>query len=212
MAALLYCVVEAEAPEIALPAGLAGAVVRATDFDGLRAFHSEVDVAELSAAGQQRALEFHRVVAAVFAEVATISFRFPTVFATEQEMTEHLQPKAAVMAAFLRQRRDEVEMEIRIAGAPLAAAGEAPSGAEYLRRRAEHGRDLERAADAIRCCAALRDWRQRAAGDGLRCYALLLRGDVANWRAAVADAHLPAGVRAVVSGPWPANEFLELGA
>ena len=207
MATLLYCVVELQAPRVEMPAGVGGAGVQATEFDGLRALHSEAESAALSATIRERAGEFHRVVAAIFAEVATISFRFPTLFASGQEMTEHLQPKAAAMAAFLRQRRDQVEMEIRIAP---PSVHESQSGAEYLRRRAEQARELERAGEAIRARAAVLDWKQYALAGGLRCYALLRRSDVRSWRTAVAEANLPAGVRAVVSGPWPANEFLDL--
>lgn len=209
MALLVYCVLETAG--MPLPAGVAGAPVEVAQVGALQVLLSEIDPAVLAADAHRHALQFHAVIAAAFAESAVVALRFPTMFASRQEMAAEIAPKAAAFGKFLHHNRDAVQMEIRLSGSAEAAT-EAASGTAYLLQRQQLSRQLESAAAACRAAVAahIRDWRQRPGKDGPRCYALLARDAVDAYRATMSTIALPAGVRAVVSGPWPANEFLEL--
>lgn len=208
---LVYCVLEAAG--MPLPAGVAGAPVELAQVDVLQLLFSEIDPAALAGDPRQHALQFHAVLAAAFAERAIVSFRFPTVFASREEMAAELGPKAGAVSKFLRDNRDAVQMEIRLI--PSGETGVEPSsGTAYLQQRQRLSQQLEQAAAACRAALAaqVRDWRQRPGKDGPRCFALVARDAVGAYRATMTTVALPAGVRAVVSGPWPANEFLEAPA
>lgn len=208
MARLVYCALEPAAVE--LPAGIAGAKIEVAQVGALQVLYSEADPARLAGGhAREHALHFHAVLSAVFAGHAILSFRFPTCFATEQEMIAEIGPKAAAMAGFLRANSDAVQMEVRLSVDEPASG--AASGTAYLQQRRHATQQLESAADACRKVLGdrLREWRQRAGSQGLRCYALLARDAVPAYREAMSALALPAGVRALVSGPWPANEFLE---
>lgn len=208
MPVLLYCVSQ-HPPSATLPAGVAGAAVEHHAVEGLQGYFSEVDAGTLSAEARERALEFHRVVKEIFARQAVISFRFPTAFASAEELAQELRPQAPAIAQFLAQHADDVQMDVRVA---VAAPGEAQSGAEYLRARQQSAKQLQAAADAVRAAVAriVSQWCSRAQVGGVRLCAMMRRADVAEFRAAAASANMPDGVTAVVSGPWPANAFLEL--
>lgn len=209
MAVLVYCAME-EAGML-LPAGVAGAKVDVAQVDTLQVLFSEIDPAVLAGNTREHALQFHAVIAAAFAARAVVSFRFPTVFAAREDMAAELLPKAAALGKFLRDNRAAVQMEIRLT-ASAETSIEPLSGTAYLQQRQKLSQQFESAAAACRAALAahIRDWRQRPGQDGLRCYALLAREAVEAYRETMSTIALPPGVRAAVSGPWPANEFLEM--
>jgi hypothetical protein len=108
----------------------------------------------------------------------------------------------------LARLKDAVQMELRISGTSEVAT--APTGTEYLRSKQEQSRTLQ--ADSEKARTALGDlvleWKERPADKGVRCYALVRRSDVANFRQKLASAQLGASSAIFSSGPWPATEFL----
>ena len=105
-------------------------------------------------------------------------------------------------------------MEIRIEyrdleqGSGEADAGEV-SGTKYLRARQKRLTMLESAAGILKSHAAdfIQDWRQRSSSDHLRCFALVSREAVADFRHRMASAEISSDLTARISGPWPAMEF-----
>ena len=197
-------------PAVRFPTpGIAGAPVESLRTGGLIALYSELEPAKLTSPAREYALQFHRVVQQAFQATAVVSFRFPTWFASRDALQAALAAKASVLEEFLSTHADVVQMEISLSMERPAAPA---SGTEYLQSRRQAGEVLESAAAA--CRAALggheRSWRQRASDRDLRCFALLARADVEAYRNAMQAAVLPGGVRALVSGPWPPNEFLEM--
>lgn len=89
-----------------------------------------------------------------------------------------------------------------------ADAGEV-SGTKYLRARQKRLSMLEAAAGVLKSKAAdfIQGWRQRSSSDRLRCFALVRREVVADFRHRMASAEIPSDLTARISGPWPAMEF-----
>lgn len=209
MTLLLYCICEAQA-EVAPPgAGVRGVAVQQIAAEGLRCFYSEPGDLGGDAAGVRKdAVDFHRVTHSVFQKAAIIPFRFPTLMKDMAEIAAFLASHAGEYAEALKRLRDAVQMEIRISLAEAAAA-ETVSGAEYLRCRADIATKLEQAAASCKAAAAYaREWRQRTSRDSVHCFALLRRGEVYNFEQAFRGLRLDAALKAIVSGPWPATEFL----
>lgn len=211
MPILLYCALEpASLPPLH---GVGNAPLAMAQVGALQVLYSEVDPGRLSSAVREAAMEFHRVISSVFQSRAVLSFRFPTLFASPEEMIAELAGKGPAMAQFLRENSDFVQMELRLSS-DAPAAGGAASGTEYLQRRRDSSQQLEAAASSCQSAAAgyLRAWRRRSTPAGLHCYALVARAQVGAYREAMSSVRLPPGVRALLSGPWPANDFLEPSA
>src|SRR5438093_1243812 len=56
----------------------------------------------------------------------------------------------------------------------------------------------------------VREWRQREAPSGLRCYALLMREHLEPFLTSMKEVRVSPGQTARVTGPWPATEFLKV--
>ena len=52
------------------------------------------------------------------------------------------------------------------------------------------------------------DWKERPTDQGLRCYALIKRQQVSDFQQRMQATKLASPKPAIVSGPWPATEFL----
>jgi hypothetical protein len=223
---LPYCVAETDAPglaKLALPAGFRGAAVRTVEHAGLRCFVSEVGEPP-EKFSREDALAFHRVVRAVFNQAAVIPFRFPTFIPNEDELDAFLDPHAAEYREELQRLREFVQMEIHInlpapAGGAKGAkpAGEPGAGAEYLHERAEERAAMTKTIEAAQVAIGdkAHGWHVRETGHGWRVVALVARSDVEEFRARAAKIDAKAGSKAespykiVVSGPWPAVEFMD---
>ena len=201
---LAYCVAHDSA---SLPAtGVRGAPIQTMNVDILHCVYSPlIPPQEFT---REDALSFHSVLKPIFELQAIIPFRFPTILQNETELQEHLCAKHNLYSGELDRLKDAVQMEVRIAGKPEAAS--APTGTEYLRSKQLHSRALQ--ADVEKARAALGDlvqeWKEQPAESGLRCYALVSRAAAAGFRQALATAKFSGPNSIVVSGPWPATEFL----
>lgn len=204
---LPYCIAAADAAVLPPATGVGGATVQELSESGLRCFYSAAGGPPGGAELREQALAFHAVLEAVFAAVAIIPFRFPTLLAGEDELRGYLRDHAADYGEALRRLRDAVQMEVRISK-PRPSDGPG-SGRDYLESRRHSAHTLAALAATVRQAVAgvTQDWREREGTHGIRCYCLIGRGQVEEFRRRCAS--LPAGeARTVVSGPWPASEFI----
>jgi hypothetical protein len=208
-----YCVVEASAPANATVTGVGGAPVCVLQVHGLRAFYSEVPALPTDApALKAEALRFHTVIADIFKHSALIQFRLPTMLDNSEELRSHIEKHADEYREFLHRVRELVQMEVRISGPPSAQL-EATTGREYLLSKQAASQAEERYCLELQATAAqvIRDWKVRKTQNGLRCYALVARADIERFRQLIQSVLSSGpGVHAVLSGPWPATEFLDV--
>ena len=211
---LLYCLTEASAPATPPSTGVRGAAVESVEHSGLRCFYSAVgSIAAEPGSLKREALEFHAVTRRIFEQACTIPFRFPTTLASVAELDAYLGDHANRYQAALRDFRDKVQMELRIAPRDPPAP-DAPTGAKYLRERAQRIRDLDTAITACRVAIhkEVVDWRQREFSHGVRCFVLVKREAVGEFQQKIKQVQLPEASTAAVSGPWPPTEFLPVFA
>jgi len=204
MPLLAYCVVLDDGAGKFPSKGVMDSNIELIAESGLGALGSEMDRSAISAGNfQQAALEFHRVVQAVFAVKAVIPFRFPTWLSLE-EMRAHLRQESFRYKDFLVKRADQVQMEVRIQ-AEAAAPTSATSGTEHLRARAAQLQKVNEQAEQIKNLVAhiATAWHDRETSDGIRLYALISKRSIEGFREKLNS------VPVRISGPWPATEFLE---
>jgi hypothetical protein len=218
MPALVYCLIEAQ--DIEVPASGPGDLpVESVEESGLRCFFSPAPTADqvLGLPAKQAALRFHYVVKTIFHQVAVIPFRFPTVLQSEAELRSHLSDQEDVYHEALNRLRRMVQMEVQLSHSVGAAANSAEtsssrksSGTEYLRSRQSLQKELAKGAAAFRRVGdgLVRDWRERPSAQSLRCFALIDRDLVSDFKSKAATVQLASNVQARVSGPWPASEFV----
>ena len=202
---LAYCVAEDAA--ISLPAtGVRGAPVRVANIGGISCVYSPlVPPQEFD---RDDALRFHSVLKVPFEQQAIIPFRFPTLLQNEADLQAHMREKSALYREDLKKLRDSVQMELRITANQTQLKPN--SGTEYLRSKQELSRTLQSAAGVARVALGdlVAEWKERPSDQGLRCYALLKRADIATARQRVEAAPISASATMILSGPWPATEFL----
>lgn len=178
-------------------------------YQDLRCFYSNF-AQQPEAFTKEDALQFYATVQAFFDRVAVIPFRFPTLLESAEKLHEFLEQKSEAYVAALHRLRDSVQMELRVTVGTSAAASE-PSGKEYMTTRLVQKQVLDAAAIGLR--SALEelssDWRRREAREGLRCYALVARARIKEFQEQARSLAFGDEVRILVSGPWPATEFLE---
>lgn len=211
MAILLYCIAKGDAPATDSLTGVAGDPVVRVEVGSLAAFtSSNTDKSNwLRPQLQTSALEFHRVLSKVFESTAIIPFRFPTIFDTEEQLSERLQERSSDYVALLGKFRDLVQMEIRITSPELKKPAE--SGTQYLKLRQATTAVADKVTAELRATlsALLQDWRQRPSRDGIRAFALIDRSHVADFRNKMRNTPVPRELTVRASGPWPAGEFIE---
>jgi hypothetical protein len=208
MPLLAYCIAEAGA-KIEIPCrGVQGKPIQTVPESGLISFVSEYG----GAAGRDQirgsALEFNRVLQNLLQQAAIVPFRFPTVVADESEMCGFLREHAEEYLENLRCLRDLVQMEINLTTdeSPQASS----SGTDYLRTRQARHQKFTATAETIREALAVwaKDWREHESAGGTRCYALIPRDTVQSVLQRLRAMNIPGDLRARVTGPWPATEFL----
>jgi Gas vesicle synthesis protein GvpL/GvpF len=208
-----YCVIEASAPATSSLTGVGGAPVCTLEAYGLRAFYSEVPAFPTDASAlKAEALRFHAVIADIFKHAALIQFRLPTMLDNVEELRAHIEKHALEYREFLHRVRELVQMEVRISGPP-SAQPETSSGREYLLSKQAASQAEERYSLELQSAASdlIRDWKVRKTQNGLRCYALIARADIERFRQLIQSVlSSEPGVHAVLSGPWPATEFLDV--
>lgn len=184
------------------PPGVGGAEVKPHVAGGVRCWYSEA--AHTSGAAKEDVLAFHGVVSAFFRAMTVVPFRFPTTMADEAVLSAWLEKHAALVKQELNRLRDLVQMELYFGA---SAGGPASSGRAYLEGKRDVLRGLEQEAEKARAAVSnlVAEWRQKETRDGLRCYALIRRGDERVFLTQLGT--IREGAR--VSGPWPPSEFLD---
>ena len=218
MPALVYCIVEAQ--DIEVPAsGPGDLAVQSVEESGLHCFFSTASSADYvhGLPAKQAALTFHHVVQTIFHQVAVIPFRFPTMLQSEAELRSYLSHQRHVYHEALNRVRRMVQMDVRLSHSVGGAANSAEtsaarksSGTEYLRSRQSLQNELAKGAAAFRDLGdgLVCDWRERPAAQTLRCFALVKRDLVNDFKSKAATVQLASNIQARVSGPWPASEFV----
>ncbi len=212
MPVLPYCIILTEAQAAPPASGVRGSSIETLIHGGLRCFYSRLDDFSLASAPdlKHEALRFDAIIRELLAQTAVIPFRFPTLLACANELKKFVLANATRYAAALKRLCDVVQMELRIEHAGLApTAGD--SGTAYLAVRAAAARAVSGQADQARASASelIREWRTRNVARGLRCYALVPRNQVAEFQTRMRSLSTREDVTIVVSGPWPAVEFLD---
>ena len=160
---------------------------------------------------------YHRLLAEIADAVpAVLPARFGTTL-TEPELAPVLRLRSKSLADTLRLVRGRVQMTIRLTGAPerpgsvgttRAAKKTTGSGREYLLDRAARARDLP-GFNEIR--PRLHRWideeRIERRGHVVSVYHLVPRRSAAAYARAASEAIAAAGVRGIVSGPFPPYAF-----
>jgi hypothetical protein len=202
---LAYCITLGSAADIPT-IGVSGAPVRTLQIQNLGCVYSPlIPPQEFS---QEDALRFHAVLKSVFDQQAVIPFRFPTILQNETDLQEHLRAKYDVYSSDLQRLKDAVQMELRFTAMPEAASG--ASGTEYLRAKQRSSRALEATSQQAKIALSdlILEWKERPTESGLRCYALVRRSDIARFRRQLEDSNISGPAKLLLSGPWPATEFL----
>ncbi len=202
MPLLLYCLAESEPAVPPPPQGVRGRPVERQAFAGMQCYYSVFPHAPANLS-KEDALAFHSVVTAIFAKAAVTPFRFPTVLEGEDELEVYLETEGHDLLESLQRLREFVQMEVRLSYGAESGKGHAKLGA--------HAREiLEQVAGSVRESLeeAIRAWHTREFPNGLRCYALISRGEVASFRHKAEGLKTEGAVRLAVSGPWPPTEFL----
>lgn len=211
MPLLLYCMTDAETAVGPLPPGVREATVESLAEGGVRCFYSRVESLGVNAESfRADALRFHAVLREILDRAAVAPFRFPTLLESESELREFLAGQAPAYAQDLQRLRGMVQMEVRIR--PAVALPEPQSGKEYMHARLAEERLLNGHADAVRAATGelVLEWHTRHESGGLRCYALIGREQVADFERGLRARAPVEGASIVVSGPWPASEFLHV--
>lgn len=160
---------------------------------------------------------YHRTVAAIAdALPAALPARFGTLM-TEAELAIVLHARAPSLIAALRRVRGRVQMTLRLTGArsrrgepsgPPPAKPVTGSGLAYLRALAVRERDIP-GFDGVR--TQLRSWieeeRVERRGDVVSVYHLVPRRSAGAYARTAARSITDAGLRGVVSGPFPPYAF-----
>jgi hypothetical protein len=210
MPVLLYCVTQPSVHAKESQSGVAGVRVERVEGPGLAVFvsHSADSNVWLRAPVRTSALEFHRVLMKLFESAAIIPFRFPTIFASDDELGALLSERVDEYLSVLNRIADFVQMEVRVTGPEMPSAPS--SGAEYLRKRQKHLGALKEFGARLRGAAApvVKEWIESTLKDGQRHFALVERSKVAQLEQALRELSVPEGITARVSGPWPVREFL----
>ena len=206
MPLLLYCISESEAPPP--KEGVRGQRVEREAIAGMQCYFSQFPAA-LTKLTKEDALAFHHVITAIFARAAVIPFRFPTLLAGKGELDVYLETEGHDLLESLQRLREFVQMEVRLTMDDARAAS-AGSGKEYLQSRKHAADDLLELSDNVHELLEedVRGWHTREFQNGLRCYALVPRDKIADFRNKCERLRLEGGVRVALSGPWPPSEFL----
>jgi Gas vesicle synthesis protein GvpL/GvpF len=211
MPILLYCIAKRVAVVNSSIAGVAGIPVLRREAGPLAVFASSNGDPEIWLRAELRAsaLEYHRVLREVFAATAIVPFRFPTIFASEEELTKHLEQQSEHYHRWLEQFAQVVQMEIRISHSDFPPS--TASGADYLKQRQQAARMVEDFGAELktRLSRLAKEWRERPSKHGIRAFALVERDGIAKFHSAIRDSFIPEGLQVRVSGPWPAGEFME---
>ncbi|PYY00298.1 MAG: hypothetical protein DMG64_11945 [Acidobacteria bacterium] len=208
MPVLPYCIVLRDSGISTPKTGVLNSGIHQMSEGNLRGLYSELLRSEISPRiFQQAALEFHKVVHAVFDETAVVPFRFPT-WLTPAELSRHLQQESQRYTTFLNNHAKHTQMEVRLTSSTTSPTN-AISGTAHLRARAAESWQLRNTAEELKnlLSSEVIEWRERDTSQGMRLYALIDRANVTSFRERLGKREHDTSLR--WSGPWPATEFLE---
>jgi hypothetical protein len=213
MTVLAYCITATE-PRVRIPSvGLEGRSIRFLTESGLHCFISDYGNEASGKSVRESALLFSRVLEEIFAQVAIIPFCFPTLVASESEISDFVRDHAAEYRKALFRLRDSVQMDVLLSfkdsEGKLRASEK--SGTDYLRRRLNRHQRLQTIAEEFRQSGQplIQDWRQYEIPSGVRGHALVARGLTASFLEKMKNVAVPADLKARITGPWPATAFLK---
>lgn len=147
---------------------------------------------------QQTALEFHRIVEAIFATTTVVPFRFPSFLPGADELRAFLGTHQATYVEELVRLNGLAQLRITLA---IPSSVPASSGTDYLRRRAAQVDAVARVKDLLGAAAVgFRDDQRRGADI---VFALVKRSMVTELMHRLQQAG-----GCSVSGPWPPAEFV----
>ncbi len=207
MPLLVYCLTE-DMPAVPPPKeGVQGRKIERSLVAGMACYYSVFPQAPKLT--KQDALVFHKIIRSIFALTGVIPFRFPTVLEGKGELDVYLETEGHDLLDALQRLRDDVQMEVRLT-CRAETGSSAESGTEYLKDRRNALAILQEVADSARdeLGEVVQGWHTRDFPNGLRCYALINRADVANFRKKCEAVESKGEVLVAVSGPWPPTEFL----
>jgi len=214
MPVLLYCVAEASAPLEGPRTGVRGQPVARIEHCGLAVYLSRDSNSDAWTRPPVRdsVLEFHQVLRQLFASVAILPFRFPTIVAGDRELEAHLESASERYKHLLEKYKTSVQVEVLVSPVEKPGAPSTASGTEYLRTRKSQLDGLDQIVaglSSVAGCAVI-EWQVRRLPQGVRWFGRLERDSVDQFKAAMKTWKLPAGHIARVSGPWPVTEFFHL--
>jgi hypothetical protein len=166
---------------------------------------------------------FDGVVRHLFRSVpALLPARFGTCFDTPEELITVLRLRQASLARALRLVRRRAQMTVRVVTGRLKSApanahayvgtgfSGPMTGADYLRRRAAANRDVP-GFDPVRRAVMrwVRDERVERRAGIVTIYHLVPRAATSRYRIAVERSAAAAGLRCIVTGPWPPYAFTD---
>jgi gas vesicle protein GvpL/GvpF len=137
-----------------------------------------------------------------------IPFRFPTVMEGIGELEVYLETEGHDLLESLQRLRDCVQMEVRFSHHDSPEASE--TGKQYLQGKHRAKQMVEHVADTARDAFGdlVMEWHTRDVANGLRCYALVARPNVPEFRQKGEAMKVSGEVQIAVTGPWPPTEFL----
>jgi hypothetical protein len=214
MSLLLYCIAKPSALQNESRPGVAGTPVSRVEGSNLAAFVSRDDHREvwLQAPVSTSALEFHHVLTGLFKSAAIIPFRFPTILENDHELAELLNQRSSEYNMLLSKFENWTQMEARVTYSTPGGSAPTGSGREYLLERQRRQRALADFGSELGTVvfSVAEEWRQRSMKSGLRCFGLVERNRIADFKERMRSISVPAGLKVRVSGPWPVTEFLDL--
>lgn len=193
------------------PVGVANAPVHEVENTILRAWYSEVEEGTFS--GTERvtkaALEFHRLISALFREGTVLPFRFPTILDAVDDLHVHLDEKGTWYYRALQQIEGLAQFEARILS-KTKLPPEAESGKAYLAaRKKQHDASTAAVQGLLQGLEpVLREHHVKESQQATRVYLLLERSSIASFRDIASKIAIPEAIEIRLSGPWPPTEFL----
>jgi hypothetical protein len=202
--------------------GLAGERVKAVAVGSIAAFVGEMP--RVPRPDESHLREYDRVLKALSRRsAALLPARYGTTVSDEDELHLILRSRQASLRRQLKNVRNRVQMTLRIPGVdpPVARifqvrptrSTKPDSGAEYLRSRAHEAAQARDIPQLRPLRASVRRWvkgeRVEQRGAIATAYHLVPRGSVDAYRRALARRAAEAGVRIVITGPWPPYAFAD---
>jgi hypothetical protein len=213
MPLLAYCLSESH-PVVVPQRGVAEFPVETLEQGGIRCFFSRSNNRDqiLGPPARETALAFYEVINSIFRQLAVIPFRFPTILEDQTKLRDYLLERESTYREVLLRLRNLVQLELHLLSksSSLERGDGSRTGSEYLRARQAEQCELADLSVALRQSARsfLREWRERPSAHSLRCFALIERNVIDDFKKAILATRVPEELSVRVSGPWPASEFI----